>query len=181
METRPRPNPESKVPFAGTERIVANPILDVVIRGDSAHRSKTVKAAAMWMLTAIIPSRIHPFIHAKISFSKNLRAREGIYGDCCWTDRNHKPRHFEYRLDDRQDTNDLFLTLAHECIHLKQWVTGELFDYAHDANVSRWRNKRVLFDKTTYDQLPWEIEAYRLDYPLVCAWRRSLRYRENNL
>jgi hypothetical protein len=181
MGTRPRPNPESKVPFAGTERIVANSLLDVVIRGDTAHQGKSIKAAAMWMLTAIIPFRIQPFIHAKISFSKNLRDREGIYGDCCWTDRNHKPRHFEYRLDNRQSPGDLFLTLAHECIHLKQWATGELFDYARDANISRWRNKRVLFDKTTYDQLPWEIEAYRLDYPLVCAWRRSLRYQENNL
>lgn len=174
METSSRT--ESMVPFLGTEQTIANSALKISVRGGSIRRRQEIKAASAWMISLIIPPRIQSNIKVKISFSNNLKRREGIYGDCCWTDRNHKPRHFDCRLDNKQCSNDLFLTLAHECIHLKQWATGELFDYARDVNISRWRNKRISFGDKIYDQLPWEIEAYKLDYPLLCAWRRSLRY-----
>ena len=58
---------------------------------------------------------------------------------------------------------DQILTwLAHEMVHLKQFVRGELFDY--ETGRVQWKTKS--FGRIHYDDSPWEKEAYRLESPL---------------
>lgn len=46
------------------------------------------------------------------------------------------------------------MTLAHECVHLKQYAMGEI-----DENMNTWKGTRVP-KSTDYWDSPWEIEAY---------------------
>lgn len=66
-----------------------------------------------------------------------------------------KPRHFLIELDREANTKTLLRTLAHECVHIKQYAKGEL-----DENLSVWRGRRVDSDKVSYWEHPWEIEAF---------------------
>ena len=54
--------------------------------------------------------------------------------------------------------------LAHEIVHLKQFVRGELFDYAVGQKV-QWKSKTYR-TSLAYNKQPWEREAYRLEEPL---------------
>ncbi len=54
--------------------------------------------------------------------------------------------------------------LAHELVHVKQYLNGELFDY---ADGKRYRYKGVVYSTSTYETSDWdyydsliEIEAY---------------------
>lgn len=54
---------------------------------------------------------------------------------------------------DRQTKKDMMITLAHELVHAKQFLTGELWrDYWYGED----------FSKTEYRERPWEKEAYAL-------------------
>lgn len=66
--------------------------------------------------------------------------------------------------------------LAHECVHIKQGATGQMWDYSGaDAGWTRW-NKRDVRDKDwAYKQRPWEKEAYRREKTLYNAYMRHLK------
>ena len=84
------------------------------------------------------------------------------------------PRHPEldveaYTIGDRREANieiswqqplpDLMVTLAHELVHAKQYIRGEL-----SGKHRAWRGKCHV--NTQYDQLPWEQEAYQWEQTL---------------
>ena len=69
-------------------------------------------------------------------------------------------------------------TLAHEFVHLKQFVKGELYDY-EDGSV-KWKSKVYRDGKVSYEDAPWEKEAYRLEYKLYEEfWDRYVEGEKN--
>lgn len=66
----------------------------------------------------------------------------------------------EIELDPRKKSVDIYQILAHEMVHIKQYVLGEL-DETHPSGTV-WKGQ--LFIETGKDQdyweSPWEIEAY---------------------
>jgi len=57
-----------------------------------------------------------------------------------------------------------FLTLAHEFVHVKQYLMGELsMDHRY------WRGKKVE-DIADRDQ-PWEVEAHTIEQTVLDSWK----------
>ena len=52
------------------------------------------------------------------------------------------------------------LALAHEMIHIKQYMKGEMLD----DSKAVWKGKN--HDKTPYTKQPWEIEAHKQEHKL---------------
>lgn len=52
--------------------------------------------------------------------------------------------------------------LAHEMIHVSQWLTGKMVDLDTGRHRVRWM-KRTYSSKMAYRKHPWEIEAYKYD------------------
>ncbi len=74
----------------------------------------------------------------------------------------------------RARMKEFLLMLSHELIHVKQYLNGELFDYA-DGIKSRFKGK-LYMNPTKMDwdyyNLPYEVEAYGRSvgmYNLFCA------------
>lgn len=74
---------------------------------------------------------------------------------------------------------DLFKVLAHEMVHVKQYVKNELATGWHPCATTQvlrpqylWRNSEWAADTNhqSYFDLPWEEEAYRLEDELYHAW-----------
>jgi hypothetical protein len=64
---------------------------------------------------------------------------------------------------------NLMLDLAHELVHVKQYLNNELFDYV--AGGVRYKGtyfdaSKLTSDEEYYDS-PWEIEAYGREHGLV--------------
>ena len=65
-----------------------------------------------------------------------------------------KPREFIIDIKSTQTEDEIIRTLAHEMVHVKQYVYGEL-----DEEGMKWCGKRLTRDLPYHEQ-PWEIEAH---------------------
>ena len=84
------------------------------------------------------------------------RAKEGAVGFCGMTDDN---RTFEIEIDSKMGINELVTTVCHEMVHVKQYARNEMTDECVQYGAATWKGRKVN-PKTTYYDLPWEIEAH---------------------
>ena len=62
--------------------------------------------------------------------------------------------------DTKFSLDEMMLNLAHELVHAKQFIKGELH-----PNLNRW--KSLDYSNTVYSRQPWEKEAYLLEDKLL--------------
>lgn len=66
-------------------------------------------------------------------------------------------------------TEDLLKTIGHECVHVKQYATGEMSEVNYET--TRWKSRHVNTDDTPYEKHPWEIEAAGNEELLWEMWK----------
>lgn len=94
--------------------------------------------------------------------------------DCLGTttinDYNEKylPRDFIIEIDQKQTKDEVLVTIAHELVHVKQYLYKELND-----DQSLWRGKKYEPDKLEYHEQPWEIEAESVAYTLFEGYKNG--------
>jgi len=128
--------------------------------------------AALFYGEVLLGKRMAKNIYLDIKLTKDLKKKEGAYGYCHIVDDSlARPREFMIELDASMKYKfDQILTwLAHEMVHLKQFVRGELCDY--ETGRVQWKSRS--FGRVHYDDQPWEKEAYRLEgelYEMFEEW-----------
>jgi hypothetical protein len=96
---------------------------------------------------------------------------EDAWGICDYTETTYKPRDFTLYIN-RQltDERDIITTVAHEMAHVWQYATGKFKDYAGPAH----RYEDHIYDANMrYRDMPWEIEARKLEKSLYKLWLHS--------
>lgn len=63
---------------------------------------------------------------------------------------------------DKLEYSQMLITLAHELVHAKQFLRGELISYGKII----WMKRDFSKIKLDYFDLPWEVEAYELERDL---------------
>ena len=102
-------------------------------------------------------------ITVEVKLTNRLKEKENSYGYCHILDDNlNKPREFCIELDAsmKHSFANILIWLAHEMVHLKQFVRKELWDY--EIGSVQWKTKRYSSGMRYWD-MPWEKEAYRLE------------------
>ena len=86
------------------------------------------------------------------------RRMNGVYGYVFIESYNvsGKPRHFVIVMNSKMPSDLKIRTLAHEMIHIKQYVYNEL-----NEEMTMWRGRKVNSEKIPYFNQPWEIEAWK--------------------
>ena len=131
-----------------------------------------LKAGAEFYGEVLLGKRMAKNIYLDIKLTKNLKKKEQAYGYCHIVDHSlARPREFMIELDTSMKyTFDQILTwLAHEMVHLKQFVRGELCDY--ETGRVQWKSRS--YGRVHYNDQPWEKEAYRLEgelYEMFEEW-----------
>ena len=95
---------------------------------------------------------------------KNLAINEGVDGYCFNVEGGRRSREYEISIDNGMTFDNFIKTLLHEFIHVKQYVTGELFDSGRGKAKTTWKEQD--HSRTPYSKQPWEREAYRLQEKL---------------
>ena len=124
---------------------------------------RALKASAEFYAEQLLGKRMANNIYIDIKLTKNLKKKEKAYGYCHIIDDNlNKPREFLIELDAsmKHSFEQILTWLAHEMVHLKQFVRRELCDY-ENLRV-QWKSK-TYGKELTYEDQPWEKEAYRLE------------------
>ena len=123
---------------------------------------QSVGSAALFYGEVLLGKRMAKNIYLDIKLTKDLKKKEGAYGFCHIVDDSlARPREFMIELDAsmRYKFDQILTWLAHEMVHLKQFVRGELCDY--ETGRVQWKSRT--FGRVHYDDQPWEKEAYRLE------------------
>ena len=127
-------------------------------------------------LKAISFFRRHLFKHNKRLENLvivNLRFQKigDAWGICDHHDVGIKPREFTILINSElTDVKDIITTVAHEMVHVWQYAIGKLRDY--EAPVHRFEDG--LYDADmSYRDMPWEIEARRLEKVLYRLWQKQ--------
>ena len=87
--------------------------------------------AALFYGEELLGKRMAKNIYLDIKLTKDMKKKEGAYGYCHIVDDSlSKPREFMIELDTsmRQSFENILIWLAHEMVHLKQFVRKELWD-----------------------------------------------------
>ena len=153
----------------------------VIIRakGGTREMQKLAKSSIRWMLGYLVNSRVIDTVEIFVEFVDNLKEKEGTVADVIWTDDNIRPREFWLRVDSKKTPYTRMLGIAHECVHIKQYVTNEMFDYQKIGSYTRYRKKKYNYKKIAYRQLPWEVEAYAKEKPVLMAWATATENHHN--
>ena len=145
------------------------------IEGYRSHNQELkdlVKQGAEFYGEVLLGKRMVKNIYLDIKLTKNLKKKEGAYGYCHIVDDSlARPREFMIELDAsmRYKFDQILTWLAHEMVHLKQFVRGELCDY--ESGRVQWKSRS--YGQVHYDDQPWEKEAYRLEgelYEMFEEW-----------
>jgi hypothetical protein len=145
----------------------------VNVFGAGKQRQKDLEEAARFFACALMDPRMVRNLELDIEVERGL----DIMGECINEDDMKNSRYFTIRLE-RNHTDDIIKTLAHEMVHVKQYAKNEL---GKQLRVSRggglkittewqgkvWNPKRK---EDAYFDAPWEIEAYGREVGLYAKW-----------
>lgn len=117
---------------------------------NNRYLSKIIREATKFYLQNLIPEKKLKRLNVVV----NLTANDFADGSCCYLNSNT----FEIELGAHVSLTHKLLTLAHECVHVKQYVTKQLKTlYIGNNAVDIWQGKR--YRNINYDDQPWEKEA----------------------
>lgn len=75
---------------------------------------------------------------------------------------------------DDEEAEDPVAVLAHEMVHVKQYVTGELVDHGTHCSWKGTAYKEYEANSEDYFFSPWEVEAYGMQVGLYRLYCRSV-------
>ena len=122
--------------------------------GHSDERfNEYVQRASQFYAEQLFPKQLLRHIVVSIKFNKHLDA----FGYTSVEKRNTKgaAREFLIELHPYISGKQILKTLAHEFVHVKQYVYEEL-----NEEQTQWQGEPIDSDAVDYFEFPWEIEAY---------------------
>jgi len=135
---------------------------------------KRVRHAAKYFASKLIPDYQLKTLEVKIIFDPIRCARDECLGEVWWVDRKDKPRKYTMLID---PASNIARVLAHEFVHIKQYVLGQMIDQSKGLVV--WKRRVIkdashIEDRAKYKALPWEKEAYGKERKLLKKYRRDV-------
>jgi hypothetical protein len=92
-------------------------------------------------------------------------------GECEVLSESLTPRRFKITITPLSNTRanriEVFRTLAHEMVHVKQFAYKQLKYVTRSVEKNKWKGRYINQDKIKYEKLPWEKEAFRREEKLL--------------
>lgn len=121
--------------------------------------------ATSFYLEKLVDSTTLRNICVNVKIRKKIDGNDDGYCDIVDYDGWNRPREFDVYVKSMQSMRYMLMTLAHECVHVKQYSLGELKE-----GHTHWRHLCMPQD-INYWESPWEIEAFGRErglYTMYC-------------
>jgi hypothetical protein len=146
--------------------------MKVSVRGKNDKLSKSeVRYAVNYYLSKLIPKKVQ--LREELEIEVRFLKLEDKGGCAPLDDWESKPQSFFIEIDSRMGKKEQLRTIAHECVHVKQFALGELKTYA--THIIYKRKKYFLEDDESYWELPSEIEAFGREVGLYITYLDHLK------
>jgi len=142
------------------------------IKGSNKDCRKLIESAAYYYAEKLIGKRLLKTIKININLKRGMVKKDGAEGTCIWDDwedLRKTPREFTIELDCGVTIRNILINLAHEMVHMKQWVKGDMYEYSN-SHMVRFMKKKYDMSEIAYWDYPWEIEAYGRQLGLFIRW-----------
>lgn len=96
------------------------------------------------------------------------------HGFCSWEDNNINPREFTIELNKNLSGIELIKTIAHEMVHLKQFVKGELKERYRPSHRHIWYGDIIDVGDDNFYDVPWEVEARDMEQELFLLFEDKM-------
>lgn len=127
---------------------------------------------------------MHKKTVSNLTIDIEISKKHSEMGGCINEDATKRSRWFTIELRNQPDDDDIFRTLAHEMVHVKQYVKNEL---GEKLTVARGKND--VSPKSTWNGVvwkpnslehpyfdsPWEIEAFGREIGLYYTWEEFVK------
>jgi len=130
--------------------------MTISIQGGTKNQKKYARSMVKFCIKTLMPRM------KTLDITVKLKNPKGAMGYCLELDDN---RTFEIEADKKLRLRKLLETIAHEMVHVKQYARREL----HPVH-NTWCGKTINPKKTSYWDLPWEIEAHGRELGLFVRW-----------
>ena len=111
----------------------------------------------------------------ELQFTRGLKRHHGdamMY----WNDQEVKPKEFTIEMDSSIGIKTALITLAHEMIHIWQYVTGKMQDGADSTCF--WEGIPYDLNEVEYEDHPWEIEAFSKEKDLYNEFKSHMEKKD---
>tara|TARA_Y100000389_G_scaffold195336_1_gene226631 strand:+ start:2289 stop:2717 length:429 start_codon:yes stop_codon:yes gene_type:complete len=136
----------------------------ITITGGKHSERCLVRETAIFCLKKLLPKSRNLELMVRLKTMKD-------WGECRKEDfMNQKGKVFTIHLKRNLGIYDMMSTLCHEMVHVKQFALGERkFVKGNDM----W--KKRAYNNTSYEDSPWEKEAYRLEERLAVECFKTIK------
>ena len=137
--------------------------MDITVKGIKENKTQRMKDASVFYCNLIMDRRIVKNLILDIEVVDDYE----FLGHCLPDDVGKNPRYFTIIL--KRNGDNLYRTLAHEIVHLKQYAKNEL---SIDDDGIYWYDQpwKPKGKQHKYFDSPWELEAYGRDFGLYYRW-----------
>ena len=136
------------------------------VTGGTKYQKEVAEKAIYWTAKKLGIDRMRTlYVQAVLTKIKDAD------GYCSMED--DKKRTFTIEIDKTLKLRQLIRTIVHELVHVKQFARNEMVDRPINGRY-RWKSKTVP-QNISYEEMPWEREASRLQEKLTDEfWREEL-------
>jgi len=125
----------------------------IEVIGGNKFQKQVAEKTVNEMINALMPRMRTLFITVNIK-----KLTDDAVGWCMMEDTN---RDFTIDVHNKLTLKDFVTTICHEMVHVKQFARKETCGYG-----VKWKGKKIA-PKTSYYDLPWEKEAYKMQDKLA--------------
>lgn len=127
----------------------------------SSDELRIIREFTRWVMEKFVPARTLEDVEIVIHFDSMLLKSVKSHGESIWEGEDHvRPRSFSIYIDTSNKFQDIMHTVAHELVHVKQWVLGEFYQRIRRDGVHVYMGEEWNEADHDYWDLPWEIEAH---------------------
>lgn len=140
----------------------------IEVVGGTARQKELAFSIAAFVIQKFLPRYRTLDIVIKLTSLKS----SGVKGFALAYDCHRK---FEVEVEQTLGLKELMTTVAHELVHVKQYVLGDLDAecFAPSAGEVLWRGGELDTTNMDYWDYPWEIEAHGREKGLFIQWART--------
>ena len=128
------------------------------VKGFNRKQKRIVTDAALFFIDKLIHPRTINVLELTI-----VRKKLWADGFCQYEDSNIRPRSFILEISDLLNGEELIKTVAHELVHVKQYVKGELKERYKPNYYHMWHKELVIVNDDNFYDVPWEVEARKFE------------------
>jgi len=157
----------------------------LAVYGGSTWQKKHSKSFARWYARNYIPKHIHSKLSVSVCLYDSQKSWESIASDkkdlgyCEYIEEDRLLGSEHCKITLYSPRNLLYykflIRLAHEFVHVKQYVTHELKDCSNGTN---FKKQKFQEDSILYWNQPWEVEAMGFEYGLVKLYTEQAKIKQ---